>query len=252
MVVSVRKQTARDQCVRKGETLSDEEQLTPEQEARMEELRIKWLAIGTCTDPADRPRAEKGVIGAYQMADLEPPKEFYWVMSPREGVKLAAQWIKCNEMRPSGHPDLPEVNEEDCQRALGISCYGQDDAGWHAFYEFLADKLPDKIARLEPQREIAKSCHWWWPFQNGAILCERPEFVAVDDEGRPHNIDRLCRRYRDGLEIYAWHGTCVEPEIIKNPRAITVDMIRNQSDTVLKKAYLELAPTAVAILSGEI
>lgn len=226
--------------------------MTPEQEALIEELRFKWLAIGTCTDPADRSRAEKGVIGAYQMAELDPPKEFYWVPSPREGVRLAAQWIKDNEMRPMGHPDLPAVTEEDCQRALGITCYGQHDAGWHAFYEFLAPKLPEKIARLEAQQEIAKSCHWWWPFQNGAILCERPEYSAVDDEGRPHSIDGPCLRYRDGLELYAWHGTCVEPAIIKNPGSITVEMIQKQSDTSLKRAYVELAPTAVGILCREL
>ena len=40
--------------------------LTPDQEARLEAFREEWLAIGVCTDPADRPRAEAAIAALYR------------------------------------------------------------------------------------------------------------------------------------------------------------------------------------------
>lgn len=56
--------------------------LTPEQEARFAEFRDKWRAIEFCTDPADRPRAEKAVIEVYKAAGLPPPRNIVWCGSP--------------------------------------------------------------------------------------------------------------------------------------------------------------------------
>ena len=65
-------------------------ELTPEQKARLPEIAEEWTRIGLCTDPADRPRAEKAVCDMYAQADLAPP-HIVWCTSPfAQGV---VRWL---------------------------------------------------------------------------------------------------------------------------------------------------------------
>src|SRR5690606_19368325 len=64
--------------------------LTPEQEALLSVVRDEWLAVGLSTEPADRSRAEAGVVAAYRAAGLEPPATVIWLDSPLAGAIAAA------------------------------------------------------------------------------------------------------------------------------------------------------------------
>lgn len=229
--------------------MSDIEIVTPEMMAEMIACRDKWIAIGLDTTPANHGNAEDGLYGAYEVAGKKRPYEIHWVDSPHQGIILAAQWIAGDEMLPWGDPKLPQVSSDDIIKALGLSCYGQFDAGWHAFYEYLQPYLPDKISKLEPQREIAKNGHWWWPFDNGAIMCERPTCIHTEPEGRLHCSTGPAIHYPDNFSLFSYKGTQVSEQAILNPRSITPKMISEISDTAEKKAYMELAPTIVGILA---
>lgn len=231
--------------------MSDIDVVTPEMMAEMIKCRDKWIAIGLDTTPANHAKAEDGLNGAYEVAGKKRPYEIHWVASPHQGIILAAQWIAGDNMLPWGDPKLPQVSKDDVIKALGLSCYGQFDAGWHAFYEYLQPYLPDKISKLEPQREIAKYGHWWWPFDNGAIMCERPTCINVDGEGRLNCLTGPAIHYVDAFSLFAYHGTQVPDTAILNPRSITPEQIRQQSDSAMKKALMELAPTIVGILAED-
>jgi len=56
--------------------------LTQAQIDRMAEFRDKWLKIGLCTEPADRPSAERAIIEMYRQGGLEPPRKIIWCGSP--------------------------------------------------------------------------------------------------------------------------------------------------------------------------
>jgi len=58
------------------------ESLTPEQIARFPEFVERWTKIGLCTEPADRPKAERSIRSMYRAAKLEPPKKIVWCGSP--------------------------------------------------------------------------------------------------------------------------------------------------------------------------
>jgi hypothetical protein len=58
------------------------ESLTKSQQDRLAEYRNKWINIGLSTDPADRPRVERGITLAYQCAGLQPPEKIVWCGSP--------------------------------------------------------------------------------------------------------------------------------------------------------------------------
>src|SRR3972149_11675993 len=56
--------------------------LTKEQKNKFSEYREKWIKIGLCTDPADRPTAEKAIVESYKLAGLDPPEKIVWCGSP--------------------------------------------------------------------------------------------------------------------------------------------------------------------------
>lgn len=58
-------------------------QLTPEQEALLPVYHQEWYAIGTCTEPADRPTAEKSIAWIYEKINQKHPR-FIWCESPMQ------------------------------------------------------------------------------------------------------------------------------------------------------------------------
>ncbi|WP_346262989.1 DUF6745 domain-containing protein [Plantactinospora sp. ZYX-F-223] len=58
--------------------------------ARLARIADTWLARGLATGPADRPVAEAAVRRAYLAAGLAPPRQVFWLPSPRAGALAAA------------------------------------------------------------------------------------------------------------------------------------------------------------------
>ena len=60
-------------------------ELTKAQEDRFDEFVSKWINIGLCTKPANRPMAENAIKRLYSMTGLGEP-DILWLDSPLEGV----------------------------------------------------------------------------------------------------------------------------------------------------------------------
>ena len=58
------------------------EKLTLGQSARLQEFAERWTRIALCTDPADRPMAERAIRLSYAAAGLPPPPRIVWCGSP--------------------------------------------------------------------------------------------------------------------------------------------------------------------------
>lgn len=52
----------------------------------------------------------------------------------------------------------------------------------------------------------------FWPFGRICILSERMSVCEVDRDGRLHMEDGPAMAYRDGFELFAWHGVRVPAE----------------------------------------
>jgi len=65
------------------------EELTKEQESKLEAYEQKWSQIGLSTEKSNHRKAEAAMIAAYKVAGLAPP-EFIWLDSPMEGAIGAA------------------------------------------------------------------------------------------------------------------------------------------------------------------
>lgn len=224
-------------------------ELTPEMEARIPVVRDEWIAIGRNTDPADRQRAEAGVREAYKSAGREPPEVIVWLDGVDQGITLAAQWVKADHPLLPGDPKLQPVTEEERMQAVQLACYGQHDAGWHSFYAFFEPYIPEEVAPLHGQREVARSANWWWPFETCCIITERPSEFNLDEDGKLHNLGGPAVVYRSGYVRYAFHGTCVPEWAMKEPHRITDKVLKRAAaeDEALHTALRALAPAAVAL-----
>lgn len=206
------------------------DKLTPEQEALIPVVREEWIKIGLCTDPADREMAEKGVDLAYKAANLEPPARKIWAQSPFDGAKIVALL------------ENPELKGDELKKAISARlndcCWGQHDAGWLSFYDFFKRIGVEGLDQLEGLWMIAKSAGWWWPFEELAVITERPVELHLDDRNRLHSTTGMALRYPDGWGFYVVHGVRVPEKIIK--REYGVAEIDAEANAEVRRIMIDL------------
>jgi hypothetical protein len=119
---------------------------------------------------------------------------------------------------------------------------GQHDAGALALIDVL-----DRAVGLRPARPLAgqlligRSAGWWWPFEQVAILTERPCALdlARDEQGRLHHPSGPVVAYPDGWAVWAWHGVRVPRQVVERPDTITVAQIRGARNLEVRRVLLE-------------
>jgi len=121
--------------------------------------------------------------------------------------------------------------------AIPVPGYGQHDAHWLAYYDALGHRGVD-VSDVQPHMEIARSCGWWWPFNDVCVLTARPARLALDARGRLHRADGPAVEYHGGAELFAWHGTIVEPNTILHPELITLRQIRDERNVTVRSVLL--------------
>ncbi len=197
------------------------ESLTKEQMALMPKYVEKWTNIGSCTDPADRKRAEAGAVLAYKIAGLAPPTKFFWFDSPFAAVKA-----------------LKKVFGKDYY-PLNNVCYGQQEAASLSFYNYFAEVCNLEICKkLEGIEEIAKSAGWFFPYRKAVVFCERPNFISLDDRKRLHNTKGPALTFPDGEALYRIHGVEVTKEDVTKP--ISLKRIQKEQNIEVRRVLIDL------------
>lgn len=239
------------------------EKLTPAQEALLPVYRDKWIKIGLDTTPCDRPACEAAVKLAYEKADQKPPSRVVWLRSPLAGA-IAADMLANDEMQKF---DDFVADEEQCLRSkakkgklnstlltrasnqITNACYGSHDANWLAFYDYFKEVVGiEEINRLDGVFAMS-GCGWWWPFEDIAILTERPTVIKQDSQGRMHCTEGPAIAYSDGFELYAVHGIMLEPDSILKP--LTVKRIDDEQNAEVRRVLLELYGMSKYLLNSK-
>lgn len=171
------------------------EQLTPEQEKKVQEYYEEFRLLGLSTTPCDRAEAERAITDSYLYLKMAPPK-FTWVDSPFAGAKMAAQFLK-------GDTD---VTTEEIRDMADKAFYGSFDSYWAGFYCFIAEQLPvDPDPLPEITRRIVTHCGVYWVFKGMVVISEKPVAIHLKD-GVIHNEDGLAIEYKDGTGLCAING----------------------------------------------
>jgi hypothetical protein len=85
--------------------------------------------------------------------------------------------------------------------------------------------------------EVARSSGMWWPFENVAILSDRPSDIHVNERKLLQRGDGPAATYRDGWLVYAWNGKAVPDKWILQPEAVPPRDLKGFDPTF--RAYAE-------------
>jgi hypothetical protein len=231
------------------------DQITPEQEIVLGQIRDKWIAHGLSTEPSNRPVAEEGIRKAYVAAGLNPPLHVIWVDSPYAGalalgtvpqaIDAAINAVEAAVAKANAEPTtnvIPKVTvpsttvDYDAVRDWWRSTtYGQHSAGYYAYLEALGYLGVEGLEHAEGAMQVAANAGWWWPAREFVIINERPTAIHRDPQGRLHHETEAAVQFKDGWGVYLWHGTRVPKELIQDKWS-TTEILREPNAEVRRCA----------------
>jgi hypothetical protein len=87
---------------------------------------------------------------------------------------------------------------------------------------------------------ILENCGGFIPFDDIAIVVERPSKVWRTDHDLLHNQTGLSVEYEDGCGIYAVGGVRIPPRFITNPETITLKEIKIEPNAEIRRTLVDL------------
>lgn len=131
---------------------------------------------------------------------------------------------------------------------VSTNLLGSMDAFWIAFYEF-----PEKFLGVEYKIEdkkilniwstLAKSCSWFWCYENYCFVSDRPEKLSFNTQNKLHCEDAPAVKWIDGWEIYYWNGTEVPKQWIIDKNSITKETIIKEKNAEKRRCIREIIGT---------
>jgi hypothetical protein len=67
-----------------------------------------------------------------------------------------------------------------------------------------------------------------------------PVKVNIDDQKRMHSGIEAAVSFKDGYEVYVWHGLIIQKEWITNPESITKEMFINEKNAEKRRCLKEI------------
>lgn len=203
--------------------------LTEEQQLKIPEYESKYLAIATCTDPSDRPKAEDAARRIYELAGFKVPTDIRWFDGPVSAAKAIA------EEKGGTYKDY-----------MSWALSGQHEASWVAFYTFGEAEAgevydPTRSKQLAAFRDMCEASGWWFAMENTILLCERPEIISLEHDRKPpryHNTKGPAIRFRDGYEAYYLRGTKVDKRLVMEPETITAEEVLQEDNVELRRILM--------------
>lgn len=178
------------------------DKLTPEQEAKIPEYVERFRAIGLCTRPTDRTKAEEQVRRSYEYfnklngSTVKDP-QFVWAESPMAGAKLAAQYTKGSQT----------VTDSEVQEQASTASYGSFEAYWVSTWAFITEQLPvQKDELTDIAIGIISECGVYWTFEDLVVLTPKPTVIEMKDQ-KLHCTTGPALAYPNGDCLYAFEGT---------------------------------------------
>jgi len=158
---------------------------------------------------------------------VEPPL----TVRPALGPQFAPSLRAVKRIRSLVVDELYQWLEEPRVGARG----SLDAAAFARLEEDAARRQPSAVGLLATGRE----CGFWWPYERGVIIADRPELIALDDAGLPHSEEGMAIRYRDGWGVYAWHGVPVPKAIALAPDRLSVVQIDAEEDEQVRRVCID-------------
>jgi hypothetical protein len=117
--------------------------------------------------------------------------------------------------------------------------YGQYDAGWLSYYDFVRRIGVSGTEPLHGLQKMAQNSSWFWPYEKICILTERPSGLERDNRRRLHGEEDMAVRFGDGWGVYAWHGVLVPGYVVLLPEPLTFDLIEAEPNVEVRRVLIE-------------
>ncbi|MGD1806599.1 DUF6745 domain-containing protein [Dapis sp. BLCC M126] len=87
---------------------------------------------------------------------------------------------------------------------------------------------------------IVKHCGWIYPLRNLCIICDRPRKLLLDDEYRPHAVEKPAIEFIDGYSLYAYHGVRLPEAYGKfNPQEWESEWLLTTENAELRRVLIQ-------------
>jgi hypothetical protein len=250
------------------------ESLTQEQEAQLITFREEWRKIGLSTGPADLVALRPVINDFYGRIDKTPP--YLWRCQSPLQANLIIALLKANlgdnlganlranlganlgdnlwvNLRANLWDNLGANLGDNLWVNLGAnlgdnlytytSNWGSLDSYWIAYYLYphqclRAIHTVEQTNILSGWSAIARNSFWWYPFENICFVCDRPNEYHFDERWRLHNQNGMAVRFSDDYGLYAEHGVIVPAWIMESPENLTVDKIRDERNTEIRRVMI--------------
>ncbi len=192
-----------------------------------------------------------------------------------EAAMAASSDVGRDELIPPQKANAPDYSKwyvypEDplqAANALGLGAYGMNLAGqsydmwrgnnqwsaWAAYLSFFRHivKLPLDYSKWQHYETACLHAGPMVMHPEFCIVSDRPEFLAVDEQNRPHNDNGPFARWRDGAELCCVHGTRIPSWILATPEKITVEKIEAESNTSVRRVMTDKYGTARYLIDSK-
>jgi hypothetical protein len=119
---------------------------------------------------------------------------------------------------------------------------GQFWVSWQGFCAFLREVCDLEIDVWDREKAYADaqtSAGWWWPHKDFVMVCNRPEFIRRDEQGRLHSDRSMSIRFRDGWGLWHWHGVEVTEQIILKPYELKAKQALEERNAEIRRVMVE-------------
>jgi hypothetical protein len=148
------------------------------------------------------------------------------------GARLVAKALGPTDTPFEAHPQYGEVKAA-LAWAVNQHAHLGELATFDALSRLLSGDAPQVVEGLV---RVARSAGWWWPFEDVAVVCERPSVRLLDREGRLHAENGPALAYPGGFSAYFWHGRVVPRWAVTEP---TVERIAREANVEIRRCAIE-------------
>jgi hypothetical protein len=122
--------------------------------------------------------------------------------------------------------------------------WGQQDNYWIAFYRF-CERIGAKYTQengdlLNDWYVLAENVMWWYPFENHCVISRKAKKINWDYTNNClHSYKEPAIEFNDGWKLYYINGLEVDEEMVVNPKKITVDEIKKESNIEMRRIKIQ-------------
>jgi len=132
---------------------------------------------------------------------------------------------------------------ECCYKTYRMVRGGNLWSAWPAYLTFFKDKASlsdDILKRLDIFEKLSTHGSYYWCHEDFVIVSDRPEFIKLDEQKRPHSLDGPFVQWRDGSGLYAINGQKVPAYICETAKdKFTKEMILSESNVDYRRFIIE-------------